>query len=56
MTVSQSQLTVKILFEPDIDAFAKSITKIRAVVINSPNNPTGVIYAVKTLLIKWRML
>ena len=33
-------------FEPDLDAFEKSINKnTRAVIINSPNNPTGVIYS-----------
>lgn len=37
-------------FEPDLDAFEKSITeKTRAIIINSPNNPTGVIYAAETL-------
>lgn len=37
-------------FEPDLDAFEKSITeKTRAVILNSPNNPTGVIYSSETL-------
>ncbi|HAS72975.1 MAG TPA: pyridoxal phosphate-dependent aminotransferase, partial [Clostridiales bacterium UBA8960] len=37
-------------FEPDMDAFEKSITeKTRAIIINSPNNPTGVIYPSETL-------
>lgn len=32
-------------FEPDVDAFEKAITsKTKAVIINNPNNPTGVIY------------
>ena len=35
----------KSTFEPDIDSFEKSITdKTKAVIINNPNNPTGVIY------------
>lgn len=43
--------TVKDTFEPDIDAFEKSITKnTKAVIINSPNNPTGVIYSEDTLV------
>jgi len=43
--------TVKDTFEPDIDAFEKSITKnTKAVIINSPNNPTGVIYSEDTLI------
>lgn len=38
--------TVKDTFEPDIDAFKKSINaNTKAVIINSPNNPTGVIYS-----------
>ena len=37
-------------FEPDLNAFEASITeKTRAVIINTPNNPTGVIYSEKTL-------
>ena len=37
-------------FEPDLDAFEKSITEnTRAVIINSPNNPTGVIYSEETI-------
>ncbi len=37
-------------FEPDLDAFEKSITeKTRAIILNSPNNPTGVIYPSETL-------
>lgn len=37
-------------FEPDLEAFENSITaKTRCVIINSPNNPTGVIYADETL-------
>jgi aspartate aminotransferase len=37
-------------FEPDLDAFKSSITpKTKAVIINSPNNPTGVIYSHETL-------
>ena len=37
-------------FQPDIAAFEKSINeKTRAVIINTPNNPTGVIYSSETL-------
>lgn len=37
-------------FEPDINAFEKSITKnTKAIIINNPNNPTGVIYSEETL-------
>lgn len=37
-------------FEPDLSAFESSINeKTRAVIINTPNNPTGVIYSEKTL-------
>jgi len=37
-------------FEPDMETFEKSITaKTRAIIINSPNNPTGVIYSEETL-------
>jgi aspartate aminotransferase len=37
-------------FEPDLEAFKSVITeKTRAVIINSPNNPTGVIYSEETL-------
>lgn len=37
-------------FEPDLELFEKSITaKTRAVLVNSPNNPTGVIYSGETL-------
>lgn len=42
--------TDKSTFQPDLDSFAKSITaKTKAVIINSPNNPTGVIYSAETL-------
>ncbi len=38
-------------FEPDLELFEKSITpKTRAVLLNSPNNPTGVIYSKETLM------
>lgn len=37
-------------FQPDMDKFREAITKnTRAVIINSPNNPTGVIYSHETL-------
>ena len=37
-------------FEPDLETFEKAITaKTRVVIINSPNNPTGVIYSEETL-------
>jgi aspartate aminotransferase len=42
--------TQKETFQPDIDAIEKSITSsTRAIIINSPNNPTGVIYNEQTL-------
>ncbi|WP_052222246.1 pyridoxal phosphate-dependent aminotransferase [Clostridium homopropionicum] len=37
-------------FEPDLAAFEKSInSKTKAIIINNPNNPTGVIYKEETL-------
>ena len=37
-------------FQIDIDKFEKSITeKTKAVIINSPNNPSGVVYTVETI-------
>jgi len=38
-------------FQPDLDAIAHAINnRTRAIIINSPNNPTGVIYPETTLL------
>ena len=37
-------------FEPNLEAFEKSITpKTKAIIINNPNNPTGVVYNSETL-------
>lgn len=37
-------------FEPKLDAFEKAITpKTKAIIINNPNNPTGVVYKESTL-------
>lgn len=37
-------------FEPDLEKFEETITaKTKAVIINSPNNPTGVVYSSETL-------
>lgn len=37
-------------FQPDIDAFENALTaKTKAVIINTPNNPTGIIYGEDTL-------
>lgn len=37
-------------FQPDIAALGKAITaKTKAIIINSPNNPTGVVYSAATL-------
>lgn len=37
-------------FQPDLDDFEKKITeKTKAVIINTPNNPTGVIYSDETM-------
>lgn len=37
-------------FQPDLEAFEKAVTpKTKAVIINTPNNPTGVIYSEDTI-------
>lgn len=47
--VVQAQ-TDKVTFQPDLEAFEKCITeKTRVVLINSPHNPTGVIYSEETI-------
>ena len=44
-------------FSLDVDAIEKAIdTKTKAVLINSPNNPTGVIYSPESLVALGRML
>lgn len=37
-------------FEPDVEAFRKALTpRCKAVILNSPNNPTGAVYGEETL-------
>ena len=37
-------------FQPDVDKFAQAITpKTKCVIINTPNNPTGVVYSEETI-------
>jgi aspartate aminotransferase len=44
-------------FQPDLNAIEKAVTaKTRAIIVNSPNNPTGVIYPKSTLLDLGRLL
>lgn len=44
-------------FEPDLDLLEKSITKnTKAIIINTPNNPTGVVYSEKKLEAMARLL
>ncbi|WP_305042757.1 pyridoxal phosphate-dependent aminotransferase [Geoalkalibacter sp.] len=49
--------TDRATFQPDIDAIAAAIgPRTRALILNSPNNPTGVIYPRETLAALGRML
>lgn len=44
-------------FQPDLEAIASAITtRTKAIIVNSPNNPTGVIYPEKTLKALGQML
>ncbi len=44
-------------FSPDVDAIAKAITrKTKAIIINSPNNPTGKVYSKQNITDLARML
>ena len=44
-------------FQPDIDAIEAAITdNTRAIIINSPNNPTGAVYSAETLVALGEML
>jgi aspartate aminotransferase len=44
-------------FEPDIEELSKAINKkTKAILINTPNNPTGIIYSEKILLKIWNLL
>jgi len=44
-------------FQPDIDAIEAAITdNTRAIIINSPNNPTGAVYSAETLAALGQML
>ena len=44
-------------FQPDIDAIEAAITNnTRAIIINSPNNPTGAVYSAETLAALGKML
>ncbi len=44
-------------FQPDIDTIEAAITdNTRAIIINSPNNPTGVVYSAETLAALGQML
>lgn len=44
-------------FQPDLKALEKAVTpKTKAVIINSPNNPTGVVYSEQTIIALSRLL
>lgn len=47
----ETVLTDHETFQPDLDALEKAVTaKTKALIINSPNNPTGVIYSEGTIM------
>jgi len=55
--VTREVWTDRETFQPDIDAIEKAIgANTRAIIINSPNNPTGVVYPAATLQALGEML